>query len=76
LGTIIGLGLFGTGLAFILYYYLIEHLGAVRASSATYLPPIVALLIGFFIVGEDIDLIDLMGTVLILFGVYVINRKV
>ncbi|WP_228711640.1 DMT family transporter [Arcobacter arenosus] len=76
LGTIIGLGLLGTGLAFILYYYLIEHLGAVRASSATYLPPIVALLIGFFIVGEDIDLIDLMGTVLILFGVYMINRKV
>ncbi len=75
LGTIIGLGLLGTGLAFILYYYLIEHLGAVRASSATYLPPIVALLIGFFIVGEDIDLIDLIGTVLILFGVYRINRK-
>lgn len=75
LGSIIGLGLLGTGLAFILYYYLIEHLGAVKASSATYLPPVVALFIGYLFVGEDIGLIDLFETLLILLGVFIINKK-
>jgi len=75
LGSVIGLGLLGTGLAFILYYYLIENLGAIAASSATYLPPVVALIIGYFFIGEDIDLIDCLGTILIFGGVFLVNNK-
>ena len=75
LGATIGLGLLGTGLAFILYYYLIEKLGAIAASSSTYLPPVVALIIGYFLIGEDIDLIDCLGTVLIFAGVFLVNNK-
>jgi drug/metabolite transporter (DMT)-like permease len=43
---VVGLGLLGTGVAYILYYLIVERLGAVVASSATYIPPVVALLIG------------------------------
>ncbi|XOB62476.1 DMT family transporter [Campylobacterota bacterium DY0563] len=75
LGSVIGLGLLGTGLAFILYYYLIENLGAIAASSATYMPPVVALIIGYFFIGEEIDLIDCLGTVLIFGGVFLVNKK-
>ena len=75
LGLIIGLGLLGTGLAYIIYYYLIEKLGAVNASSVTYIPPIVALLIGYFLVGEDITSIDILATALIFSGVFIINSK-
>ncbi|WP_321469200.1 DMT family transporter [Halarcobacter sp.] len=75
LGSVIGLGLLGTGLAFILYYYLIENLGAIAASSATYLPPVVALIIGYFFIDEDIDLIDCLGTILIFGGVFLVNNK-
>lgn len=75
-GLIVGLGLLGTGLAFIMYYYLVEHIGAVNASSVTYVPPIVALLIGYFFVGEDISLVDCIGTMLIFAGVFLINKKV
>ena len=46
LGAVIGLGIPGTGIAYLLYYNIIDRLGAVRAASATYLPPIVALVIG------------------------------
>ncbi len=74
-GTIIGLGLLGTGLAFILYYYIINNLGAVAASSTTYLPPIVALIIGYAFIGEDIDIIDCIGTILIFIGIFIVNRK-
>lgn len=75
LGLIVGLGLLGTGLAYIIYYYLIEKLGAVKASSSTYIPPIVALFIGYFLVGEDISFIDILATALIFSGVFIINTK-
>jgi len=75
LGMIIGLSLLGTGLAYILYYYIIEELGAVAASSVTYIPPIVALIIGYFFINENIDLIDCIGTILIFLGVFIVNNK-
>ncbi len=64
----------GTGLAYIIYYYLIEKIGAIKASSITYIPPFVALIIGFF-VGEDIKFIDFISCVLILVGVFLINKR-
>ena len=38
LGLVVGLGLTGTGIAYVLYYYIIQQMGAVRASTVTYLP--------------------------------------
>lgn len=68
-GLVVGLGLLGTGLAYILYYVIVERLGAVAASSATYLPPVVALAIGWLLVDEPIALLDLAAVLLILAGV-------
>lgn len=68
-GLIAGLGLCGTGLAFILYYLLVQKLGAVVASSVTYLPPLVALVIGVFWVGEPVEMLDVAAMVTILAGV-------
>ena len=69
LGLVLGLGLFGTGLAYILYYVLVARLGAIAASGVTYVPPLVALLIGFFSVGEPVRLLDVGAMVAILGGV-------
>lgn len=74
-GMVFGLGIFGTGIAYIMYYYAIKKFGALLASSITYLPPIVALVIGFFIVGEEIKIIDFIATGLIFFGVFLINKR-
>jgi drug/metabolite transporter (DMT)-like permease len=65
---VVGLGLLGTGIAYILYYRIVERLGAVVASSATYIPPVVALLIGWLLVDEPIDGLDLAAMLLILSG--------
>lgn len=75
LGLIIGLGLLGTGLAYIIYYYLIEKLGAVNASSVTYIPPIIALIIGYFFVGENITFVDILATILIFSGIFILNSN-
>lgn len=74
-GLVFGLGLLGTGLAYIIYYYIVEKFGAVSASSVTYIPPIIALLIGFLFIGEDITYLDCFATILIFTGVFLINKK-
>ena len=74
-GAVIGLGILGTGFAYLIYYYIVRHLGAVRAASATYLPPIVAIMIGSFIVGEVINDQDYLGVVCIMVGVFCLSQS-
>ena len=76
IGLVVGLGLLGTGLAYILYYFIVSQLGAVAAASSTYIPPVIALLIGVLIVGEHITTVDVIGAGLILMGVVLINKRV
>lgn len=72
LGAVIGLGVLGTGGAFLIYYYIIERLGPVRASGATYIAPVVAVIIGAA-VGEEITWIEMIALALILGGVVLIQ---
>lgn len=72
LGLIVGLGLAGTGLAYVLYYLLVQRMGAVRASAVTYLPPVVALLIGV-VAGEPVAGLDLVAMTAILAGVGIVQ---
>ena len=69
-GLVLGLGLTGTGIAYVLYYYIVQRMGAVQASTVTYLPPVVALLIGYLFVGEPLRAMDLIAMSAILGGVY------
>lgn len=74
-GMILGLGLAGTGIAYVLYYFIVDKLGAVTAASVTYIPPVVALVIGWFLVGEPIDILDLAAMGLILAGVFLLRGR-
>jgi drug/metabolite transporter (DMT)-like permease len=75
LGLVIGLGLLGTGCAYIIYYYIVDKLGAIAASSVCYIPPVVALLIGVLIVGEQIETRDYIATMLIFTGVFLLKKR-
>lgn len=68
IGIAIGLGLLGTGVSFFLYYFVLQELGAVAASGAIYITPVVALLIGWC-AGERIGLVELLAAILILGGI-------
>ncbi len=72
---VFGLGFLGTGLAYVLYYYVIGKLGAVRASALTYVPPVVALFLGALFLGEVIVLLDYVATALIFAGVILVNKR-
>lgn len=73
IGVSVGLGLLGTGIAYVLYYFIVHRLGALAAASVTYIPPVVALLIGFFVAHEPVHAIDLVAISAILAGVYVVQ---
>ncbi|MGO4727806.1 MULTISPECIES: DMT family transporter [unclassified Inquilinus] len=64
-GVAIGLGVLGTGTAFLIYYFLLQQLGAVAASGSTYITPVVALLIGWA-AGEQVGPLEVVAVVLIL----------
>ena len=74
LGLIVGLGLLGTGIAFVLFYYLIATLGALKAASVYYLPPVVALVVGAVFAHEMVGLKQIGGALLIMGGIFYANR--
>lgn len=75
LGLIVGLGLLGTGLAYLIYYFIIDKLGAISAASVTYIPPVVALVIGSFIAGEHILFSEYIAAGFILVAVTLVNKN-
>ncbi|APQ17060.1 DMT family transporter [Maribacter hydrothermalis] len=71
---IMALAFLGTALANILFNKLIKLSSPVFAASVTYLIPLVAVLWGF-LDGENIIILQLLGGIVILFGVWLVNRK-
>ncbi|MBN3815340.1 DMT family transporter [Paraburkholderia sp. Se-20369] len=63
-GLAIGLGLLGTAGAFLLYYFILQKMGAVAAAGAVYITPVVALLIGW-VAGERVGPLEVFAVVLI-----------
>ncbi|MCF8232471.1 MAG: DMT family transporter [Bacteroidales bacterium] len=74
LGYIAILGIIGTSLALMIFYYLIQTSNTVFASSVTYLIPIVAVMWGV-IDGEVFRLSYFLWIALILYGIYLVNTK-
>jgi drug/metabolite transporter (DMT)-like permease len=62
------LGVASSGLGFLLYYRLVRNIGAVRATSVTFLNPPVAMVAGALYLGEAVTLQMLAGTAVILAG--------
>lgn len=67
------LGIISTALAFLAFFHLIREWGAVRASSVTYLSPVMALLWDFVFFHRAPGPYELAGIALILAGVLVLR---
>jgi drug/metabolite transporter (DMT)-like permease len=73
--ALIGLGVFGSGLAYILYYYCIQEGSPEFASLVTYMVPVTAMLWGSLILKEEIHYTMVVGFLIILSGVYLSSKK-
>lgn len=74
LAALAALGIIGTAFALLLMNSLIRRVSPLFAASVTYIIPIFAIFWGV-IDGERISLFHLLFMTIILFGVYMINRK-
>ena len=66
--SIVYLGVFGSALAFTLYYYVIKHVRATRIVLINIITPVMALMLGNWLNAEEITLNLWLGTILILLG--------
>ncbi len=69
------LGVLGTGLARALLVSATGRFGTVRSSMIGYLIPGVALLVGVVVLGESVEMVQVVGVVTALFGGYLLSRK-
>lgn len=67
------LSLFGTAFSLIIFNMLVKQTSALFASTVTYLIPVFAIMWGIFD-GELINLIQVLGIVVILVGIYFVNK--
>jgi drug/metabolite transporter (DMT)-like permease len=74
IGAVVLLGAFGTGLAFLVFYTLIERVGATNATMTTYLIPLVAIIAGAVVLDERLGLGAAVGGVLIITGIWIGQR--
>src|ERR1700716_224002 len=68
MAAVIALGVGGSGLAYLLYYYINNTLGPVRATGVTILVPMTAVLWGVVLLGETLNLPIVIGMIVLLAG--------
>ncbi len=73
--SIVGLGVFGSGIAYLLYYYMISAGSAEFATLVTYLVPVSAVIWGSVLLDEKIHLSAFWGLLLIFTGVYLTGKR-
>jgi drug/metabolite transporter (DMT)-like permease len=69
------LGVLGAGLSYLIFYYLLHSIGPTRISVVTYTIPVVGVTLGVVFLGERLDWSLIAGLVLIVSGVWGVNRK-
>lgn len=75
IASLLTLSLVGTAFAYLLYYWLIENVGATQTSLVTYISPVAAVILGALILGESLNWTSLGGLAAIIAGVALVTRK-
>ena len=73
--SVFALGIVCTGFGFVMFYRLIDRIGAGRAIMTTYLIPVFSILWGNIFLGESVTLIMVVGCILVLLGVGLTTKK-
>lgn len=74
-GALLWLGILGSAIAYLLYYYLLHSLGPTRISMVTYMFPVVGVFLGVLLLNERLDISLILGALLVLGSLLIVNRK-
>jgi len=73
--AILYLVVFGSVISFLAYLYALQNLPTEQASLYAYINPIVAVLLGWMIFEEKLTAFIVCGTLITLYGVYLVNKS-
>lgn len=66
---------FGSLVAYTAYVFVISKLPPTQVSIYAYINPVVAVVLGWLLLSEKMNLIMIMGTIITLAGVWIVNRE-
>lgn len=69
------LGLLGSCVAYLLYFYLINNVGSTRSTLVTYMFPVIGVALGVLFLGERLDVRLVIGALMVVAGIGVVNWK-
>jgi drug/metabolite transporter (DMT)-like permease len=64
----------GSVLAYALWFYLLKTCGATEASAYHFIMPPLAILFAFLVLGEHVELRDMLGIIPVALGIYLVTR--
>lgn len=73
--AVLYLTIFGSGMAYSTYNWLIHHARPVQLGTIAYVNPAIALILGWFVLGETMSIRALFGVAIMLTGIVLVNRK-
>jgi len=72
--SLIYLGIFSTGIAWLLRFYILKHNGLVFQAQVAYLIPIFGIILGFLILNEAITPKAIISLIAVIFGIYIVKK--
>jgi len=72
----LGLGVFGSGFAYLWNFKVMEKAGSAIASTVTYLTPLVAVAVGLIFLNEKITWHEPVGALIVLLGAAIAQERI
>jgi drug/metabolite transporter (DMT)-like permease len=66
--SVLAVGVLGSGIAYLLYYRVLDVVGSAIASSVTYITPVIAVILGVLILKEELHWYELVGGLIVILG--------
>ena len=74
--SMLALGVFGSGFAYIWNFQIIKEAGSAIASSVTYVTPVVAVVAGIIFLGESLTWYEPVGALIVLLGAAIAQERI
>lgn len=74
--ALLGIALLSTALAYVLFFRILATAGATNLMLVTFLIPVSAILLGFLVLGEQLEAKDFVGMAMIMIGLAAIDGRV
>lgn len=75
-GSIVALGVLGTGIAYVWNQNTLRAWGPTRASTVTYITPVVGVALGILVLGERISWNEPVGAAVVFLGILLVQQRV